>query len=80
MRLPRDVTGRRLAGSLARLGFAIDRQTGSHIRLTTRRGGEHHLTVPDHDPLRPGTLSAILREVGAHAKLPREELLRLLFA
>ena len=72
MRLPRDVTGRRLAGSLARLGFAIDRQTGSHIRLTTRRGGEHHLTVPDHDPLRPGTLSAILREVGAHAKLPRE--------
>ena len=79
MRLPRDVTGRRLAGSLTRLGYAIDRQTGSHIRLTTVRGGEHHITVPDHDPLRPGTLSAILREVGAHAGMPREELLRLLF-
>lgn len=80
MRLPRDVTGRRLAGSLSRLGYEIDRQTGSHIRLTTQRGGEHHVTVPDHDPLRPGTLSGILRDIGAHSKLPREELLRLLFA
>jgi predicted RNA binding protein YcfA (HicA-like mRNA interferase family) len=79
LRLPRGVTGRDLAGSLARLGYVVDRQTGSHIRLTTRRGGEHHITVPDHDPIRPGTLSAILRDVGAHAKLPREELLRLLF-
>ena len=49
------------------------------IRLTTRRGGEHHITIPDHDPLRPGTLSAILRDVAAHARLAREDLLRLLF-
>ena len=75
MRLPRDVTGRQLAASMTRLGYAIDRQTGSHIRLTTQRGGEHHITIPDHDPLRPGTLSGILRDVGAHARLPREELL-----
>ena len=79
MRLPRDIAGRDLAGLLTRLGYAIDRQTGSHIRLTTRRGGEHHITIPDHDPLRPGTLSAVLRDVAAHAKLPREELLRMLF-
>lgn len=79
MRLPRDLTGRQLATALSSLGYAIDRQTGSHIRLTTLRGGEHHVTVPDHSPLRPGTLSAILRDVGSHAKLPREELLQLLF-
>jgi predicted RNA binding protein YcfA (HicA-like mRNA interferase family) len=79
LRLPRDLTGRRLAAALSRLGYAIDRQTGSHIRLTTLRGGGHHVTVPDHSPLRPGTLGAILRDVGTHAKLPREELLRLLF-
>jgi predicted RNA binding protein YcfA (HicA-like mRNA interferase family) len=79
LRLPRDVTGRRLAGSLSRLGYSIDRQTRSHIRLTTRRGGEHHITIPDHDPLRPGTLNGILREVASHAKLPREELQGLLF-
>ena len=79
MRLPRDVTGRQLAGSLAQLGYRIDRQTGSHIRLTTRRGGEHHITIPDHDPLRPGTLNGILRDVATHSKLSREDLLLLLF-
>ncbi|MGH7956922.1 MAG: hypothetical protein ACREH8_07905 [Opitutaceae bacterium] len=25
------------------------RQDGSHIRLTTQRGGEHHVTVPNHN-------------------------------
>ena len=79
MRLPRDVTGRQLARSLARLGYGSDRQAGSHIRLTTRRGGEHHVTIPDHDPLRPGTLNGILRDVAVHSKLTREDLLRLLF-
>lgn len=79
MRLPRDLTGRRLAGTLARLGYAIDRQTVSHIRLTTHRGGEHHVTIPDHDPLRPGTLNAILRDVAAHAGVTKDDLLRLLF-
>ena len=80
MRLPRDLSGRQLAGRLSKLGYAVTRQTGSHMRLTTRRGGEHHLTIPDHDPLRPGTLGAVLRDVGAHANLSRDELLRLLFA
>lgn len=42
---------------------------------TTLRGGEHHVTIPDHAPLRPGTLSALLRDIGAHANLSREELL-----
>ncbi len=79
MRLPRDLSGRRLATALSRLGPTLDRQTGSHIRLTTLVGGEHHVTVPDHSPLRPGTLSAILREMGGHANLPREEILRVLF-
>ncbi|MCC7491128.1 MAG: hypothetical protein IT204_02210 [Fimbriimonadaceae bacterium] len=36
--------------------------------------------MPRHDPLKPGTLRAILNEVGAHHALAREELLRLLFA
>lgn len=79
MKLPRDMTGRQLAQALARLGYAIDHQTGSHIRLTTRQRGEHHVTVPAHDPLRVGTLSAILRDVGSHAGLDRDELLRRLF-
>lgn len=79
MRLPRDVSGRDLARALTRLGYKVDHQTGSHLRLTTHQGGEHHLTVPAHDPLKIGTLSAILRDVAAHAGLTRDELLKELF-
>lgn len=57
----------------------VDRQTGSHIRLTTQRGGEHHITIPTHDPIKIGTLSVIPRDVAAHATLSREELLKELF-
>lgn len=79
MRLPRDLTGRRLAASLARLGYTITRQTGSHIRLTTERAGEHHITIPDHSPLRVGTLAAILADIADHHGLTRDELGELLF-
>lgn len=65
--------------ALGRLGYSIDHQTGSHIRLTTQRGGEHHVTIPAHDPLKVGLLSAILRDVAAHVQLDRDELLQRLF-
>ncbi len=79
MRLPRDLSGRDLAQALGRLGYAITRQTGSHLRLTTQQGGEHHLTIPDHATLRVGTLAAILHEVASHFGLERDALLQRLF-
>lgn len=79
MKLPRDISGRDFASRLARLGYGVDHQTGSHIRLTTTRDGEHHITVPAHDPLKVGMLNAILRVVAEHHKIPRKELLSLLF-
>jgi hypothetical protein len=45
------------------------------MRLTTRQGGEHHVTIPDHSPLRVGTLNAILKDVAQHLGLERDELL-----
>ncbi|GBD32401.1 hypothetical protein HRbin33_01365 [bacterium HR33] len=79
MRLPRDLSGRDLARALTILGYRITRQTGSHLRLTTQQGGEHHITIPDHDYLRVGTLAAILDEVATHFGLERTELLKRLF-
>jgi predicted RNA binding protein YcfA (HicA-like mRNA interferase family) len=79
MRLPRDLTGIELAFLLRQYGYEITRQTGSHMRLTTALGGEHHVTIPAHDPLRVGTLNAVLREVGEHLGLSREALLASLF-
>ena len=75
MRLPRDWGGEKLARLLRQFGYKVTRQTGSHMRLTTQQGGEHHVTIPRHSPLRIGTLNAILNDVGQHLGLERDELL-----
>jgi predicted RNA binding protein YcfA (HicA-like mRNA interferase family) len=79
MKLPRDISGMQLAVAPRKLGYQIDRQTGSHIRLTTQVPSEHHITVPAHNPLKIGTLSSILRAVGEHVGMDREQLINTLF-
>ncbi|HPC82487.1 MAG TPA: type II toxin-antitoxin system HicA family toxin [Thermoanaerobaculaceae bacterium] len=75
MRLPRDLSGEELARLLGRLGYAATRQTGSHVRLTTEQGGQHHITIPLASALRVGTLAAIVSDVARHAGLSRDEVL-----
>lgn len=76
MKLPRDLSAADLEKALRRrFGYRFTRQSGAHRRLTTQIGGEHHLTLPAHDPLKPGTLRAILGEVAAHHRLGVEDLL-----
>jgi predicted RNA binding protein YcfA (HicA-like mRNA interferase family) len=79
MKLPRDLTGIQLVKRLEVLGYQTTRQTGSHIRVTTSQNGQHHLTIPAHNPLKTGTLSAILNDVALHFNTSREELLNRLF-
>lgn len=79
MRLPRDLSGSDLAQALRKLGYTITRQAGSHLRLTTYEYGKHHLTIPNHAPLRIGTLSAILADVATHFEISREQLFDKLF-
>jgi len=64
---------------IGRLGYSISRQKGSHIRITTEVNGVHHVTVPDHSPIKVGMLAAILRDVGQHHGMDRNALLNLLF-
>lgn len=75
MKLPRDVSGDDLTKALRVLGYEVTRQTGSHYRVTTTQGGEHHVTIPRHDPLRIGTLAAILDSVAEHFGISRNELI-----
>jgi len=76
MKLPRDLASADLEKALRRaFGYQCTRQTGSHRRVTTQTGGEHHLTIPAHDPLKPGTLRAILGEVATHHRLTLEDVL-----
>jgi predicted RNA binding protein YcfA (HicA-like mRNA interferase family) len=75
MKLPRNISGSDLAKALKALGYEVTRQTGSHMRLTTTEGGEHHVTIPQHDPLRVGTLAGILNDIAEHLGISRDELL-----
>ena len=79
MRLPRNVSGEKLAELLKKLGYSVTRQTGSHMRLTTLQGGEHHLTIPRHKELRLGTLNSILNDIAEHQHVGRDEIVELLF-
>jgi predicted RNA binding protein YcfA (HicA-like mRNA interferase family) len=75
VKIPRDINASDLIRALRALGYERTRQDGYHIRLTTTVGGTHHLTVPNHRPLKTGTLlGGVLKPVAAHHKLTVEEL------
>jgi len=57
------VSGRECARALARIGFRLRRQEGSHMILR-RDDPFGQLVVPDHKELDRGTLRAILRQAG----------------
>ena len=61
MKIPRDVNGSEAAKALHRLGFAVKRQTGSHLIM--RKGGRT-VVVPMHKPIKPGTLAGLIEQAG----------------
>ena len=76
MKLPRDLSGRSLAGLLVqRWDYRMVHQTGSHIILDTKTPSPQRLSIPDHRVLRIGTLSGILRAVAHHKAVTREDIL-----
>ncbi|HEX9464396.1 MAG TPA: type II toxin-antitoxin system HicA family toxin [Alphaproteobacteria bacterium] len=79
MRLPRDISGRDLARALRAFGYEVKRQTGSHIRLTSTLKGQHHVTIPNHSPIRLGTLSELVSDIADHFGISRDEVAKQLF-
>jgi predicted RNA binding protein YcfA (HicA-like mRNA interferase family) len=76
MKVPRDVPGARLADVLCRRwGYARVHQVGSHIILETSEPTHQRIVIPDHDPLRLGTLIAILRSIAQHKGVSRDEII-----
>lgn len=78
--IPRDLKGTDLAKLLSGLGYVITRQAGSHIRLTsTFIGSEHHITIPNHNPLKIGTLNNIINDIASYLGMDKQELIKELF-
>lgn len=78
-KIPQNLSGKDLIKKLKKFDYVQTRQIGSHIRLTTELNGIHHLTIPDHSPLKIGTLSNILKDVAIHLQISKEELIEKLF-
>jgi predicted RNA binding protein YcfA (HicA-like mRNA interferase family) len=79
MKLPRDISSRELIVHLKKYGYEVTRQKGSHIRLVTFFEGEHHITVPNHNSIKLGTLSGIITDVAAHFNKTKAEIINELF-
>jgi predicted RNA binding protein YcfA (HicA-like mRNA interferase family) len=55
----------RIIAALERLGFAVVRRRGSHIRLEKQLPEKRlKVTVPAHRPVKRSTLSHILKQAG----------------
>jgi predicted RNA binding protein YcfA (HicA-like mRNA interferase family) len=58
----KQLSGREVVSIFKASGFILKRKTGSHFRMTLYKNGRsHHVTIPQHDGLRKGTLRAITR-------------------
>ena len=79
MKTPRDLSGDQLVQLLKKLGYRVVRQKGSHTRLKTNEPYEHSITIPNHSPLKVGTLNGILSDIAEHLRISKEELANRLF-
>ena len=79
MKIPRDLSGAQLVKVLCRdWGYRVVHQEGSHIILQTEEPSHQRLSVPNHNPVRVGTLNSIIRAVSQHKGVERQELLETL--
>ena len=77
MKLPRDLSGAELIQLLCRhFGYRRVNQEGSHVILETSDPRQHRISIPDHAPLRIGTLNAILRAIATVKGVEKEAILR----
>ena len=76
MKVPRDLSGHDIVKALSIYGYQFIRQKGSHIMITTQNNGEHHLAIPNHNPLKIGTLNAILKQVANHFGMSKEDVIK----
>jgi len=79
-KIPRDISGLKLAKLLEKYNYRITRQTGSHIRLVSNYNkDEHRITIPSHTSIKIGTLNNILRDISNYIGVSKEELVNSLF-
>ena len=77
MKIPRDLDAADLIGvPCCHFSYTRVHQVGSHVILETNEPTHHRIAIPNHNPLRIGTLSSILNAVSAVKQIDKKEILR----
>ena len=77
MKIPRDLDAADLIDVLCRhFSYTRVHQVGSHVILETDEPAHHRIAIPNHNPIRIGTLSSILNAVAGAKKIDKKEILR----
>lgn len=80
MKVPKDIKGREVLKLLSKhYSYEKTRQVGSHIRATTTQNGQHHISIPDHNPMKENTLKGIITDVSKHFGISADEVCQVLF-
>ncbi|MCK4797848.1 MAG: type II toxin-antitoxin system HicA family toxin [Spirochaetes bacterium] len=79
-KIPRNISGNKFIKILSKFGYIKTRQSGSHIRLTSKyKEKDHNITIPAHQDLKIGTLNNILKDIANYLKIDKNELIKKLF-
>jgi predicted RNA binding protein YcfA (HicA-like mRNA interferase family) len=74
LKSPRKINAKILVRFLSLHDYEVSRQKGSHIRLS-RKDGSHHITIPNHDPIKTGTLHSILNDLSRYLEINKKDLI-----
>jgi predicted RNA binding protein YcfA (HicA-like mRNA interferase family) len=67
------LSGKEVVKALAKIGYEVDHQTGSHMILRHKDPPHRRLTVPNHKEISKKTLNLTIKQLG----LSREQFLKL---
>ena len=75
--LHKNINAQVLIKFLKTYNYEVARQTGSHIRLVSDyMGYEHKITIPNHKPLKIGTLNNIINDIAKYLKKDKSKIIK----
>lgn len=75
MKIPRNIQGKKLVEVLTKFwGYEVIHQKGSHIILEANNP-HHRVCIPNHNPIRIGTLNSIINAVARHKNVAKQDIL-----
>jgi predicted RNA binding protein YcfA (HicA-like mRNA interferase family) len=73
-KIPSDVIASELIKKLGKIGWVVISQKGSHVKL--KKDNKQPLIIPNHKPIKKGTLKSILEQLSEYTQKTTEEIIQ----